>query len=527
MHPIKTIAFSCFAAGLTTSLPFYNGISNGKDKSIRSISSRRLEAYLGRPLQSDIDSIERRVLEAKKSLRVSSHGHVKRAYKDESVPEPMNSIVKGPIRSKLRTDKDPSAESTESPLEDEDFTLLDNLPRDAIEELSIELAYQNALEKTREGYQRDVMIAYIREMLPILPSETAEEIVDNAVEAVVSEDMLNWEHQKANLEQSAGSGLFSVPENVLSDAENERLVQTIHQLSSIKADEGLDGASLVDFLQDVLPHIHSSEIESMVAKGLADVETNQDDLSSKDNHPPWTDQSTTEKRKRETGAGEQFDNLADLTPAQLAFREEIVEYLQPKVTSIDIQTIRRIAHEAVLRIVEEGGTMQGPSEQITPLDRESEEDAYLRDLNEEIDRLRRQTAYFEAWLSNDPARIVEKLSSRYDSIGGVDTQQLAQDAVAEVQRHKAAFAAAARVTFASTREYSTFDELPDGTKWSLGEMLQAAAAETRTYDLSLRDLYNSLRTQHPPVQAKIIELVARATFYELGRDEYAEDIWGL
>ena len=327
MHPIRTIAVAYLTVGLTTSLPFHNANPVGDDKGIENTPDRPFEAHIVGPTQSNMDNVGRRLLEAKKLHAVDSPSKIKRENEDEPDLEPMNNIVKGPSSSRSMPLHGQPAEPAESPLEDGNDNPFGSLPRDTIEQFSIEFAYQTALEKTRQGYRRDVMIAYIREMLPMLSGAVAKAIVDDAVEAVVAEDILNWRDQKARLEQLTSSDLPSVLDEIPSN-ENERSAEMVYRMAFIKADEGMDSASLVKYLQHMFPLVDKLEIQDIVAKAIADIKTTQDDTSSGGDDPPWTDESSSQKRRRETNADDGLDGLEDLIPEQLALREEIVEYLQ-------------------------------------------------------------------------------------------------------------------------------------------------------------------------------------------------------
>lgn len=283
MRTFKTIIIACLAAGYTASLPSHNANSFEQARSIDGVPNRLLETRTTSPSHKYVNHIKRQLWKAK-NLRVPGFlSKVKREIGHDQNPEPKKNIIKGPRR---------SIPASENNLVDADTDPLN----------SLEMAYQTALEKTRQGDERDSMITYIREMLPQLSEQAAKDIVDEAVESVVAEDMLNWRDQKESLEQMTYPEKPSISEHLSLSTESEWPIEVAHRMASIKAAEGIDTVSLVNLLQNIFPHLDESQIQEIVAEVTENIDTSSN-YDPSGEHPFGEDQPPSNKLKREIGGG--------------------------------------------------------------------------------------------------------------------------------------------------------------------------------------------------------------------------------
>ena len=522
MRTLRAIIVACLVAGYAASLPSHNADSFEQARGIDSVPDRLYRTRALYPSEKNIDNITRRLWEAKKLHVPVVSSRVRREIEDEENPEPKNNIIKGPKR---------STPASRSNLGNKDTVPLD----------SLEMAYQAALEKTRQGYERDSMIAYIREMLPQLSEQAAKEIVDEAVETIVAEDILNWKDQKESLEQMTYPRQPSIPEHVSLSAESEWSTEMIQRMANIKAADGLDAMSLAKSLQNMFPHVDEPQIEEIVAEATKNIKASPHYDPSAE-YPSEEDQPPPRKLKRSTGTDDDFDDLEAFSSELLAMREKIVEYLQPLFSSIDTQIIRRIAHEAVLRVIEETKSAQEAAEQISASDTEetpNNDDGETQALDKRTSgpgyfstetrrRFGWQVIYTLCQGTLNTATIEEQLNLNFGNFGSSDenrVQIIAEQIKAGVEADIGALNAVAQFVRSDREDWSTtFRDLSLNDQEQTGLLLLQAVTRARSSPVSLPDLIVSLREQSPSVEREIAELAARAALFILQNLDYSQEL---
>ena len=459
--------------------------------------------------------------EAKKLHVPGLSSKIKREIDNEQNPEPKNNIIKGPNR----------AIPSSGNAADEDIDFL----------YSHEIAYQTALKKTRQGYERGFMISHIREMLPNLSEQVVKDIVDEAVETIVAEDILNWRDQKASLEEMTYPEQSSISEHISSSAESEWPTEMVRRMAVLRAAEGMDSMSLAKLLQRMFPHINESQIQKIAVEATKEIKASPN-YDSSGEHPPDQDQPPPKNRKRETDIDDDFDDLETLPSKQLAIREELVAFLQPRFSSVNTETIRRIAHVAVLRIAEETASAEEATGQFSQPDTNEDnkdDDGNFQVLNKRASERRHfptDRGRVNSWRfvynlcegSLDKAVIEEKLNSIYGYFGGPDDRRIlsvAEGMKVGIEADIAVFNVVAPYIRSNREGFSmTFQDLSLTDQKRTGLLLVSALTQARGTPIGLPELVASLRAQSRGIGQKNVELVARAAFFILGNPDYAQEL---